>query len=56
MSEICARFRFLALVAVFSVGAIVAGCTGDSGDRGADRSQQQSEKLQDRIKTTQIDR
>ena len=56
MSEFYARFRILALTAVFSMGAIVAGCSGDSGDRGADRSQQQSEKLQDRIKTTQIDR
>ncbi len=56
MSEFYARFRILALAAVFSVGAIVAGCSGDAGDRGVDRSQQQSEQLQNRIKTTQIDR
>ncbi len=56
MSELSSRFRTLTTALVFSAGIIVAGCSGDAGDRGADRSQQQSEQLQDRIKTTQIDR
>jgi hypothetical protein len=56
MSEFSARFRILAMAVVFSMVAIVAGCSGDTGDRGADRSQQQSEQLQNRIMTTQIDR
>ena len=56
MSEFIARFRVLAAAVVFSASALVAGCSGDGGDPGADRSQQQSEQLQDRIKTTQIDR
>ena len=56
MSELSSRFRTLTTALVFSAGVIVAGCSGDAGDRGADRSQQQSEQLQDRIKTTQIDR
>ena len=56
MSELYARFRILASALIFSVGVLVAGCSGDTGDPGADRSQQQSEQLQNRIKTTQIDR
>jgi len=56
MSEFCVRFRVLAMAVVFSAGALLAGCSSDTGDRGADRTQQQSEQLQDRVKTTQIDR
>ncbi len=56
MTELYARFRILATALIFSAGIIVAGCSGDTGDPGADRSQQQSEQLQNRIKTTQIDR
>jgi len=44
------------MAVVFSAGALLAGCSSDTGDRGADRTQQQSEQLQDRVKTTQIDR
>lgn len=44
------------MVVVFSMSAIVTGCSRDKGDAGAKRSQQQSEQLQNRIKTTQIDR
>ena len=56
MSGLYARFRILAMAAVFSVGGLVAGCSEYAGDAGADRTQQQSEQLQKRIKTTQIDR
>lgn len=56
MSGLYARFRILAMVAVFSVGALLAGCSEYEDDTGADRTQQQSEQLQNRIKTTQIDR
>jgi hypothetical protein len=56
MSGLYARFRILAITVVFSVGALLAGCSEYAGDAGADRSQQQSEQLQKRIKTTQIDR
>jgi outer membrane biogenesis lipoprotein LolB len=44
------------MAVLFSAGALLTGCSSDTGDRGADRTQQQSEQLQDRIKTTQIDR
>ena len=50
------RFRVLALAVVFSAAALLAGCSGDTGDPGADRTQQQSKQLQNRINTTQIDR
>ena len=56
MSTIIARYRILGVLVIFSLGAILAGCSGYSGDPGAERSQQQSEELQDRIKTTQVDR
>jgi hypothetical protein len=56
MSELSARFRVLATALIISLGVILAGCSGGGGDPGAERSQQQSEQLQDRIKTTQIDR
>jgi hypothetical protein len=56
MFELSARFRTLTTVLIFSAGVILAGCSGGGGDPGADRSQQQSEQLQNRIKTTQIDR
>ena len=56
MSQFFAHFRILAVTVVFSVGAMVAGCSGGAGDPGADRSQQQSKQLQDRINTTQVDR
>jgi hypothetical protein len=41
---------------VFTLGVVVAGCSPYQGDSGAKRSQQQSEELQNRIKTTQADR
>ena len=56
MSEFYARFRILAMAVVFSVGTLVAGCSEYEGDAGADRTEQQSGQLQNRIKTTQIDR
>lgn len=56
MSGFSVRFRVFAVAVVFSAGALLAGCSGDTGDPGADRTQQQSEQLQNRIKTTQIDR
>jgi len=56
MSQFFAHFRILAATVVFSVGVMLAGCSGGTGDPGADRSQQQSKQLQDRINTTQVDR
>ncbi len=56
MSGYLVRFRVLAVAVVFSAGALLAGCSGGAGDPGADRTQQQSEQLQKRIRTTQIDR
>ncbi len=56
MSTIIARYRILGVLVIFSLASILAGCSGYSGDPGADRSQQQSQELQNRIKTTQIDR
>ena len=57
MSVIFARFRALAIVAVFATSSMVAGCSsGGKVDEGAKRTQQQSEELQNRIMTTQIDR
>jgi len=56
MSQFFAVFRILAATVVFSVGVVLAGCTGGAGDPGADRSQQHSKQLQDRINTTQVDR
>ena len=51
-----ARYRILGLVMMFSLGTLLAGCGSYMGDPGAERTQQQSEELQDRIRTTQIDR
>ena len=57
MSVTFARIRFLAVVVVFATGSMVAGCSGGGKmDAGAKRTQQQSEELQNRIMTTQIDR
>ena len=56
MSAASSRFRLLVTVAILSLGATLAGCTGSGGDPGADRSQQQSQELRDRISTTQTDR
>ena len=57
MSVTFARIRMLAVVVVFAVGSMVAGCSGGGKmDAGAKRTQQQSEELQNRIMTTQIDR
>lgn len=57
MSVTFARIRFLAVVVVFAAGSMVAGCSGGGKmDAGAKRTQQQSEELQNRIMTTQIDR
>lgn len=50
------RYRLLGLVMLLVLGTVLTGCTRYSGDAGAERTEQQSEKLQDRIKTTQIDR
>jgi hypothetical protein len=49
-------FRIAAIAAVLSLGVIVAGCSPYEGDPGLKRSQQQSEELQNRIMTTQVDR
>ena len=56
MLAIFARIRILAIAAVFSIGATVAGCSDYKVDDGAKRTQQQSEELDNRIMTTQIDR
>ncbi len=56
MSATFARYRILGIVVIFSLGTIVAGCSGDMGDTGATRTQQQAEELRNRINTTQIDR
>jgi len=50
------RIRILAIAAVFSIGASVTGCSDYKADDGAKRTQQQSEELDNRIMTTQIDR
>ena len=56
MSAPFTRIRILAVAAIVVLGATLSGCTGGGGDAGADRSQQQSEELRDRLNTTQIDR
>jgi hypothetical protein len=56
MSATFARYRILAMVVVFSLSTILAGCSPYTGDPGAKRSQQQTEELRNRINTTQIDR
>ena len=56
MSGFFLRTRVLAVAVGFSASALLAGCSGDMGDPGADRTQQQSKQLQNRINTTQIDR
>ena len=45
-----------AMVLAVDLGLLLAGCSGNAGDSGADRSQQQSKELRARISTTQIDR
>ncbi len=56
MSAKFSHYRTLGVVVIFSLGAILAGCSPFDGDPGAKRSQQQAEELRNRIKTTQIDR
>jgi hypothetical protein len=56
MSEFTARYRLLAVAVTFSLSTLLAGCGQYAGDAGAKRSQQQSKELQDRIRTTQVDR
>ena len=56
MSTIVARYRILGVLVFFFLGTLLVGCSGYSEDPGANRSQQQSEQLQNRIKTTQVDR
>ena len=56
MSAAIKRLRILATAAIVVLGTALAGCTGGTGDTGADRTSQQSEELKDRITTTQIDR
>ncbi len=56
MSATFARYRILGIVVIFSLGTMLAACSGDMDDPGAKRSQQQSKELQNRISTTQIDR
>ena len=56
MSAIIARYRILGALVIFSLATILAGCSAYTGDQGANRTQQQSEELQDRINSTQIDR
>ena len=55
MSVNFSSIRVYGLAIAMSLGALLAGC-GQSSDPGAERSQQQSEQLRDRINTTQIDR
>ncbi len=56
MSAKIARYRVLGMVVIFSLGTILAGCSGDMGEPGAKRTQQQSKELRNRINTTQVDR
>lgn len=56
MSAKFTHYRILGIVVIFSLGAILAGCSPYTGDAGAKRTQQQTEELRDRINTTQIDR
>lgn len=56
MSAALSRFRVLAIAAVLSAGTLLGACSSYSGDSGADRSEQQSQDLRNRITTTQIDR
>ena len=56
MSAKQARCRILGKLVMLSLGFMLVGCTGDMDDPGAKRTQQQSEELQNRIRTTQIDR
>ena len=56
MSATLARNRILGMVLLMALGVVISGCSGDTGDPGAKRTQQQSEQLQNRIKTTQVDR
>lgn len=56
MSAASKPIRILALAALLALGVNLTGCTSYSGDEGAERTQEQSEMLRDRISTTQIDR
>lgn len=56
MSSVPAHCRILGAVAIIALVALGVGCSRYQGDAGATRSQQQSEELQNRIKTTQVDR
>lgn len=56
MTVSVSSYRSLAIAAILSLGVMAAGCSSYEGDVGAKRSQQQSETLQNRIKTTQVDR
>jgi len=56
MPATSARYRILATVVVLSLGLVLSGCSGNAGDSGAKRSDQQSKQLRDRVTTTQIDR
>ena len=56
MSPINAIVRFLGVVLVIFLGFTLAGCGSSSGDPGAERSDQQSQDLRNRINSTQIDR
>ena len=56
MSAITACYRILGILVIFSLGTLLAGCSGYTGDQGAKRTQHQSEELRARINTTQIDR
>ena len=56
MSAISTCYRILGILVIFSLGTLLAGCSGEMSDPGAKRSQHQSEELRARINTTQVDR
>ena len=56
MSALCSRCRILGAAAIIALLAVNIGCSRYEGDPGASRTQQQSEDLQNRIRTTQVDR
>lgn len=56
MPAMSVRCRILGAAAIIALLAFTGACSRYQGDAGANRTQKQSEELQNRIKTTQVDR
>ena len=56
MSNNLSPLRALGIALVFSMATVLAGCDGYTGDAGAERTEQESQMLRDRLRQVQADR